>query len=668
MTTPVRHTAKPRLFTASPRRTACLGAMLLALASRLAGAQAIDEGLQFRDAQGGWRSSAALETDVTFAIEGLIAQVTVRQRYVNTSGDWLEGRYLLPLPDNAAVSALRIQAGARTIEGEVREKAAARQVYEDAAASGRRAALVEQNRPNLFRTAVANVGPGEAVTVEIEYWQGVRFADGAFSLSLPLTLVPRYTPSGDAGDDPQALPAAGAAQSVDRALEPVVSLSVDLDAGVPLQAIDSPTHAIDVRADGPRHRIVLADLAVRPDREFELRWTPQPSAQPRSALFVETRDDASYAYAMLLPPTQALAPLPRELVLVIDTSGSMQGSALAQARAALVEALAHLRPQDRFNLIQFDSTASRLFDNAVPASAGHLEEASRWIDALRANGGTEMAPALALALAGAPPPGYVRQVVFATDAGVGNENALLAQIGRDLGQARLFPVGIGSAPNAWFLRKAAQVGRGSELTIRSIAQVQEQMQALFARLDRPALGDVAVQWPAGAEAHPDPLPDLYHGQPLLALARLPAASGKMTAAGWNGDGHWQATLDLRAARPAHGVARLFARHRIEAIEDAIRQGEAEEALRPAIVALGIEHGLVTRFTSLVAVERDPVRAPDQALVSTRFENAAPDNGSDALALAQGATGARGLLGWALALALLALALGCAGHRDSGEGA
>lgn len=650
-----RHTRKPRLFGSPARRLAGIGAMLLALAAQLAGAQEFDEGLQLRDATGTWRNSAALETDVAFNVDGLIAHVQVRQRYINDSTEWLEGRYLLPLPEDAAVGALRIRAGNRVIEGVVREKEAARASYEAAAAAGQRAALVEQNRPNLFRTALANIGPGEAVTVEIEYWQGVDFADGEFSLVLPLTLVPRY---GASSQEPgaTAVPASAVAKSEDVALEPVVSLRVALDPGVALEQVHSPTHAITVQAEGARYDIQLSDLAVRADRSFELRWRPQASEQPQRAVFYEQLDGQTYAYAMLLPPTRPVAALPRELVLVIDTSGSMHGQALEQARGALVEALARLRPQDRFNLVQFDSNSSQLFAQARPATPDALDQATHWLAGLRATGGTRMGPALHLALAGDPPPGFVRQVVFATDAGVGNERELFDQIERELGQARLFPVGIGSAPNGWFLRRAAELGRGSHVTIRSINQVQQEMQRLFDRLDRPALGDVAVHWPAGVQATRAKLPDLYHGEPLLAIARLPALQGQVQASGWHADGVWRSQLDLAEARPARGVARLFARDAIQSLEDAIRQGRPEDEIRPQIVELALQHGLVTRFTSLVAIERTPQRPQDAALASTRFDNPLPAAGEDLLAFAQGATGARSALGWALALALLALAL------------
>jgi Ca-activated chloride channel family protein len=669
MDTP-RCTRKPRLFSPSRlvrQRRLGFALLLLGLAAK-AGAQDADaEGLQLARADGSWASAVALETDVHFRIRGLLAEVTVEQTYRNDSGDWLEGRYLLPLPETAAVHALNLQVGERVVVGEVKEKEEAQAIYQAASENGQVAGLVEQNRPNLFRTAVANIAPGAQVQVRIGYWQRVDYRDGEFSIALPLTLTPRYETA--TGADPargigtegavRAPLATSAAALTFDAAEPIVTLRADLTPGVTLAGVDSPTHAVQVQRSGDAYSVTLREGVVPSDRDFELRWTPAPNAAPQSALFAERRADADYVFAMLLPPTQkAAAVLPRELLLVIDTSGSMSGEPLEQAQQALVEALARLRPGDRFNLIQFNSISEQLFEQAVPADAEHLQQAAAWVGGLVATGGTEMAPALQRAFAGTSAPGYVRQVVFITDAAVGNEAALFAQIERERGEARLFAVGIGSAPNGWFLRKAGELGRGSDLLIRAPDQVVAQMDALFGKLDRPALADVELRWPAGAEAFPAQLPDLYHGEPLLQVARLPAqgiakAHAPLEASGWSAQGEWRDSLALPRAITMDGVARLWGRGKIDALEDALRQGGDEAAIRPEVVALAIEHHLVSRYTSLVAVDRTPVRPADASLASARFDNAAP---ADAVGFAQGGTGARSQFALACALLLIALAL------------
>ncbi len=649
-----RQTRPPRLLLpAAQRRRRLRGAlgMLLSLAAALGHAGTPSFELHSNDR---WTPTLALDSAVEMQVHGLVAEVVVRQAFVNDSGDWLEGRYLLPLPDRAAVARLRIRIGERLIEGEVQEIAHARALYQAASTDGRRAALVEQQRPNLFRTAVTNIGPGETVEVEVGYWQAVDYRDGEFSLGLPLTLTPRYRSASDTADPVPPItvaPASDGSVAAASGLEPSVSLRVELQAGVPLAEVYSPTHAIAVRAHGSAASVELADLVEPADRDFELRWRPWPSREPQRAVFVERVDGDEFAMLMLLPPARPVAALPRELVLVVDTSGSMHGDAIRQAIAALDGALLRLRPGDRFNVVRFSNHSERLFAESVAVTPQSIGEARRFVAELRAEGGTEMAPALALAFGGEVPAGFVRQVVLATDAAIDREQALLTQIERLRGDARLFPIGIGSAPNAHFIRKAGELGRGTHVLIRDIGEVAQQMEALFARLDRPMLRDLELQFPQPAEAYPERVPDLYHGEPLLLVARLPRLQGELTIRGHTADAPWQSSLrlDPLLQQPAAGIGRLWARARIEALEDALRHGADEGAIRPQIVDTALQHGLTSRYTSLIAVERTPIRPIDAALTSSVIPNAAP---AETLAMAQGSTAARSRIGMALALSLL----------------
>jgi Ca-activated chloride channel homolog len=651
----VRITRKPRCLASPRRRLRRIGAILLLL-SLIAGskAQAGEPVLEFDHPSLGWSSALALDSAVEMRVHGLINRVVLRQRYVNDSEHWLEGRYLLPLPEDAAVDHLQIRIGDRLIVGEVQEKAAARATYAAAASSGRRAALVEQDRPNLFRTGLTNIGPGEEIELEIGYWQAVGYRDGEFVLALPLTLTPRYTPAlGGSDPAPANLPAQAA--QLPPALEPTVSLRVELRAGLPLARIHSPTHRIAHSRQLDFDLIELEDYVELADRDFELRWQPLPSRMPQRAVFHQQVDGDHYALALLIPPTVAAAPLPRELVLVIDNSGSMQGTAMRQAIAALDSALLQLRADDRFNLVRFNHLSERLFAESMPASADNVDYARRYVAGLSANGGTEMAPALRLAFDGEPWPGHVRQVVLATDAAISNESALFELIERERGGARLFPVGIGSAPNGHFIRKAAELGRGSQVLIRDLGEVAAQMEALFARIDRPLLHDIELDWPDAAEVYPQRLPDLYHGEPLQIVARLPFLQGELGFSGLARDKRWHSKLALQPAllTAADGIGRLWARARIEALEDARRAGAAEAEVRAAIVEVALAHGLASRYTSLVAVERTPARPPAVSLASTAIANARP---ADSLVMAQGASTARSKLGMAIALLLMVGAL------------
>ncbi|KFN48285.1 marine proteobacterial sortase target protein [Arenimonas metalli] len=669
-----RETRKPRLFRPRPAPAQPLvwlylvATLVLALVFALAPARASEfdpepdpepEGLQMKIGDE-WVATLAMDTTVDMQVRGLLAEVTVRQTYRNDASEWREGRYLLPLPENGAVGALTLRVGDRLIVGEIREKAEAEAIYQAAAASGQRASLVSQNRPNLFQTRVANIGPGEEVEIEVRYWQPVAFRDGAFSLHLPLTLTPRYEGTREAAglldpaSRPAALPVADEAIVRSGALPPTVALSVEIEPGLPLKSVTSPSHAITVSAEGSTYRATLANLVDASDRDFLLRWEPVPSRAPRSAVFTDTLDGESFAMLMLVPPTLPVAPLPRELILVIDNSGSMSGASMEQAIEAADRALSRLRPGDRFNVVRFDDSFELLFPDAVAAEPGNVARARSFVRSLQAEGGTEMLPALRAALAGRAPAGYLRQVVLATDAAIGNEDELLRLIEAERGESRLFPVGIGSAPNGHFLRKAAEAGRGTQTLVRNVEEVTEVMDGLLAKLDRPAMRDITLAWPGAAEMHPARVPDLYEGEVLQVVARVENLQGTVAVSGLRPQ-PWTRQLKLSggSAVPAPGIGRLWARARIDTLEDAMRRGEKESEMRAQIVDTALRHGLVSRYTSLVAVDKTPARPAGEAMGSSQVMNATPEG---SLQFAQGSMGWLRELLLALAMALASFLL------------
>ncbi|HEX4886177.1 MAG TPA: VIT domain-containing protein, partial [Casimicrobiaceae bacterium] len=397
----------------------------------------------------GFVDAPLLATNVEIDVSGIVARTRVTQRFVNPGSAWREGVYVFPLPESAAVDHLDLRFGARRIVGQIRERSQARRDYEQAKAEGRKAALVEQERPNLFTTNVAPIGPDEEVSVAIEYQQTLALDDGAYSLRFPMAITPRYVPG-----TPLALVPAGDGWAADtdrvpdasRITPPVVhpamgkvnpvTLTLDIDAGVPLAKLASRTHAVKV-TEHPGHRYTLVlDGPVPADRDFEAVWRPELGAAPSAAVFGESRDGRGYALVMLLPsvPDAGAPRMPREVTFVVDTSGSMAGRSIVQAKAALALALDRLQPGDRFNVVEFNSRARALFATPMPVDPATVGRARSFVASLRADGGTEMREALVLALPpGDAPRGIVRQVVFLTDGAVGNEDELFALIRERLG-------------------------------------------------------------------------------------------------------------------------------------------------------------------------------------------------------------------------------------------
>ncbi len=621
------------------------------------------------DHAGVYLPAPVLETDVAIHVAGLVARTTVSQRFCNPTELWVEGVYAFPLPENAAVDTLSLVVGDRVIEGQIKEREEAQQIYEQAKAEGRKASLLEQQRPNLFTTSLANLGPGEVAEVRIEYQQELRWADGRFSLRFPMVDTPRYTPGsphlpgpprpeGEEGEEPdgghvgpplrplpEGPPRSGAK------INPV-HLTVDLEAGFPLAKLASASHAIHSQEiERAHYKVELAAGVVPADRDFVLEWTPAAGAAPQGTLLTQEIGGETYALLMVMPPRAAAGKrfdLPRETVFIIDTSGSMGGASIREAKAALDLALTRLDPQDSFNVIEFNSYTRALFPASLPATAGNVDTAREWVAALESTGGTEMMGALRAALGGQDgTAGVVRQVIFMTDGAVGNESELFAYIRTHLGDSRLFTVGIGSAPNSYFMTKAAEFGRGTFTYIGTPEEVAGKMGALFAKLERPALTDVEVAWSdPRAEIYPQRIPDLYMGEPIVAVAKvLSAFPGEVTLAGSATGAPWKVSVKSLPTAERSGLDKLWARRKIDDLDNQLALGGDAVRIRPAIVELGLAHHLVTQFTSLVAVDTTPTAPKDAQAKTTLIPVNMPDGWEDGGyggpgTLPQGGTSAR----------------------------
>ena len=581
------------------------------------------------DVDRGYIPAPAVETKVRIHVTGLIGRTRVVQTFRNPSNEWVEGVYVFPLPERSAVDTLRMVIGERVIEGQIQEKQKARQTYEKAKKAGKKASLLEQERPNIFTMSVAHIGPHEEVQVELEYQEDIRYQAGRFDLRFPMVVGPRYIP-GKPLTEQVAFAGTGWAAATDvvpdagRVTPPVlhpsverenlVDLEIELGLGMPLPSIDSSSHRIRVEHQaGFRYRIVLSETPTPADRDFTLSWKPEVGDAPRAALFTESVDGDIYMLLMLLPPQVEGegARLPRETIFVIDTSGSMHGTSIQQARRALLLALARLQPEDTFNVIQFNSRTWKLFDQPVAADRSAIERARAYVERLGANGGTEMLSALTAAFSqrGELESNRVRQVIFITDGSVGNEAQLFAYIHENLGERRLFTVGIGSAPNSHFMTRAAKFGRGTFTYVGTVGEVSEKMGELFRKLESPVLSHIELDFEDDrVEVWPKRIPDLYLGEPVVVTARLPDVPSGLDVRGRRGEQPWGIGFQLRGGKTHSGVAKLWARRKIAAgmdSMDSMTEGADRDEVRAQVIDVALQHHLVSRFTSLVAVDVTP---------------------------------------------------------------
>lgn len=611
--------------------------------------------------EGLYEPATELSTDVDMQISGMVARVTLSQHFRNEGENFLEAIYVFPLPEDAAVDTLRMRIAERIIEGEIQEKEEARATYEAAVEAGQQTSLVEQNRPNLFTTNIANIPPGEEITVEISYLQTLHYDAndevGSFRLRFPLAITPRYIPGqpldasrlaeGEAVDRQLESDGTGWAHNTDAVPDASqitppyhdgephpVSIHANLNTGFPIASLESLHHPIVQQELGQHlYSIDLATGDMPATRDFVLRWSPDVGSVPEAALFKEQWQGDDYALVMLMPPQlQNVGQTPpREMIFILDTSGSMGGTSIVQAKASLNLALNRLEPRDRFNIIEFDSETTQLYPEPKMASQGNINAARLWVDRLEADNGTEMAEPLERSMRGRAPRDYLRQIVFITDGSVGNEAQLFQQIERNIGTARLFTVGIGSAPNSYFMRKAAEFGRGTFTYIGDISNVQDEMVRLFEKLENPVLTGLEVQLPQGSDAFPATIPDLYAGEPVLMHVRLPDnvrdnAQDSISLVGSHDNQNWTRNLSLDGGGSEAGISQLWARAKIESFYDrGMRDYDySYEKQRQDITEVALHHHLVSEYTSLVAVDKTPVRPQDAALDSESVPQNTPD--------------------------------------------
>ncbi len=594
--------------------------------SELSPSQVGEGSLLYRSgASGQYQSIPLLHTDASIDVRGLVASATVTQQYANSSAVPIEAIYVFPLPHDAAVYDMEIRIGNRVIKSVVREREEAKRIYTQAKSEGKRAALLEQERPNIFTASVANIMPGDHIDVRMRYVQPLKWEAGKMRLVFPMVVGPRYIPGtqavGHLGTgwalDTNAVPDASRitpfVRNPDSRSGHDISIAVDLDPGFDSAFVQSVSHQINVRrlADG-RQRTELAAGATIPNKDFILEVQNAESKQPKVSLFLSPAADTgetNFLVAAFPPSAPPKQRMPVEMLYMIDISGSMEGTSIDQARGALLQALDTLMPTDRFGILAFSSGYGEFAAEPLPATANNLAAARLYVKNLQAGGGTEMLPALLHLMRKPQLPGYLRHIILLTDGDLGNEEEIFAALRSDLGNARLYTIAIGSEPNLFLATKMAQFGRGTFTHIADNNEIRSQMAHLFESIESPVLTDVKLSFEGVdvADIYPEHLPDLFAAQPLLVYGHITRGrAGVVRLTAHAGDEPYEATIPFDTAKASFhpGITTLWARQRVEDLMDHWRQADpvSQAGIRQSVIDHAIRYHLVTRFTSLVAVE------------------------------------------------------------------
>ena len=550
-------------------------------------------------------------TAVKAAIRGYISTVDVRQTFANPFNSKIEAVYVFPLPEKAAVSEFLMVIGERRIRGILREKAQAEEIYREARSQGYQASLLVQRRPNVFEQKVANIEPGRSIDVDIRYFHTLAYEDGHYSFVFPTVVGPRYNPTGTV--DPLVPTDRSAAAGVSY-LNPFersahdLNIAVDIDAGVDIEEVWS-THEIVATSSAPgKASVELASNTMIPNRDFILNFSVAGETIKSSLrTWVDPLSGQGYFTLMMYPPatTDTLVRRPMEMVFVLDCSGSMNGTPLNQAKAAVAAALGMLRPDDTFQIIRFSDDASRFGATPVPATPANVSRARRYLDRLNGTGGTEMIEGVRAALDFPHDDSRLRFVSFLTDGYIGNEADILRVVNERIGASRIFSFGVGSSVNRYLLERMASVGRGAVAYLGPQDSGAGIMDAFFHRISHAALTDVEIDWAmAVSDVYPSRLPDLFVGRPLIVTGKFLGPAGTLTVNGRAGNSRYSLDItNVDAGEENAAIARLWARLRIADLADRqAMSGDPHGEFRQSILDTALEHQLMSQYTSFVAVD------------------------------------------------------------------
>jgi Ca-activated chloride channel family protein len=574
-------------------------------------------------------------TGIKTEISGFVARTEVTQEFENALPSAVEAIYVFPLPHDSAVDGMTMTVGGRDIRAVIKEREEAQKIFDAARNAGHTAALLDQERPNIFTQSVTNIPPGGTVTIKLSVIELLKYEAGTYQFAFPLVVGPRYMPGAPtAPPDRGTMPDTDQVPDASRISPPVagvhtgdeharhdVSMEINLAAGVPVGDVESTSHKIFAdRTGADSYHIKLANEAVLPNKDFILKYKV---AGPGINDAVLAHSDKSGGYFTLIlqppnrPPEKTL--VPRQLIFVLDTSGSMWGFPIEMAKKTIQRALDNLRKDETFNLITFSGDTKILFPEPVPATPENVAQAKRVLAGAYGSGGTEMMKAIRTALgddAGADKPmeaDPIRVVCFMTDGYVGNDAEIIAEIKKH-SDARVFSFGIGTAVNRFLLTKMAEEGHGDVEFVTAPGEAQAAADRFYERVHSPVLTNISIDWNGlpVTDVYPKDVRDLFSAKPIIITGRYTGTpTGKITIKGYQGTGDFSRSIPVdfsSAVANNAALEKIWARNKVEDLMSrdwsGIQSGNSK--YKAEIIKVGLEHSLATQFTSFVAVEERTV--------------------------------------------------------------
>ena len=582
------------------------------------------------------------ETKVNLELTGPILTAEVSQIFYNDTQFNLEAIYNFPLPVGATVTGMVMEYDDVIVRSVVKEKQEAIQVYEEAKTEGKKASLLSQVNSNIFRTSLANFEPGERVEITFSFIQSLDFKGDHYEVVFPTVFGQRFQPELTDAENIEIQPTAIESETtpsnfIDENDEHLVQFNLFIR-GLPVASIDSSTHDIQfVECTPDEFQVNLLDTYDLPNRDFSCRVMLDQLKVPDIRLIQsqtnENSDLGVHGLLSIMPPMSPesnLKPVPRDIIFLIDTSGSMEGDGLTQAKQGLLKCLGMIHPQDRFNVVRFSSDVSAFRNEYANYTEKNLKDVGQYIHDLHADGGTEMQKALRYVLKIPKTENHMKVVVFLTDGDVGREDSLISLVKAELNGARIFSFGVGSAPNAYLLKKLSDISFGVTSFIRSESDIESIMSSFFQTVNNPVLTDISINWENitsdQIEIFPTVIPDVYQNRPLQILFRSNQFLSGLLEIHGNFNGEYvtfEYELTEKNQVQSSGMKHLFGQAWVdELMFDFTAEGksEAREVIRLNIVDVALSYQLVTPFTSRVAISEKKVENPPGELLTVPIPN------------------------------------------------
>jgi Ca-activated chloride channel family protein len=586
------------------------------------------------------------ETRVRGSVSGFVALVKVTQVYVNPYDAVIEATYVFPLPERAAVTSMIMHLADRDVVAEIKEKQEAEQIYKEAVEAGHTAALMTQQRPNIFTQKVGNIPAGDKIEVELEYVDMLKYTEGVSAFIFPTVVGPRYIPGKPLpGPDQEACArcadtdrvpdASGISPPVLREGETSahrINLELEVAPGLPIARLTSPSHDLSIDRQGDDRAVVRIAQGDRiPDKDFILRIDLRGKRPAVTVLAHKNGGDNGYLTLAVQPPAfpKSNEIAPKDLFFVVDNSGSMHGKPIEACKELMRTALQGMNPDDRFTIMRFSDYVSALSRTPLKNTPENVNRGIAFVDRMSGIGGTEMLSGIRRALEGSVDPGRVRIVFFLTDGYIGNEAEILKAIKEEnQSQARLFSLGVGSSVNRYLLTSMARLGRGQAQIMRYDEDPGPFVERFYRMVRNPVLTDVQISWGNldVFDRTPGMIPDLFDTKPLLVHARYGRArSGTITLGGRIGSQtySYRIPVDLPDQSQRPEVASLWAREKIGEWMDV--ETRFPEKHKNEITKMALEHSLMSKYTAFVAVDREVIsRKSTQPLIPVSQRLPLPD--------------------------------------------